>query len=194
MGYRNQNPSRTTPRIFIGLFSPLAIIVRAIQSDALPSASPADRDLAGLLRNGNASPRRYRPVTLSRMKYARLGCSLALFVPLCAVLFAWGYDGGVFWLRLAIGGVIGAFFGLLFGGPMVLGVCQRILGNKDGAEDSFQATFLVLAQRASSIRKHDSMASWLYGVAQRIASRARHKAAVYAMAPLNREKRSAAGA
>lgn len=58
-------------------------------------------------------------------------------------------------------------------GPMVLNVCQRVLGNSHSAEDSFQATFLVLVRRASSIKRRGSVASWLYGVAQRVASRAR---------------------
>ena len=58
-------------------------------------------------------------------------------------------------------------------GPMVLRVCRQILGDADEAEDAFQATFLVLAQRAGSVRKRESVASWLYGIAQRIARRSR---------------------
>ena len=48
---------------------------------------------------------------------------------------------------------------------MVLRVCQQILGDSDDALDAFQATFLVLVQKADSVRKRDSVASWLHGVA-----------------------------
>jgi RNA polymerase sigma factor (sigma-70 family) len=61
-------------------------------------------------------------------------------------------------------------------GPMVWAVCRRLLPGGHDAEDAFQATFLVLLQKAASIREHDSTASWLYGVARRIASRARANA------------------
>ena len=50
-------------------------------------------------------------------------------------------------------------------GPMVLRVCRNVLGHLDDAEDAFQATFLVLVKQRGSIRKLDSVASWLYGVA-----------------------------
>jgi RNA polymerase sigma factor (sigma-70 family) len=58
-------------------------------------------------------------------------------------------------------------------GPMVLRVCRSILRNDNDVDDAFQATFLVLIKRASSVRQRDSAASWLYGVALRVASAAR---------------------
>lgn len=58
-------------------------------------------------------------------------------------------------------------------GPMVLGVCQRILRNIHDAEDAFQATFLVLSRKASSVMPREMVGSWLYGVAYRTALKAR---------------------
>jgi RNA polymerase sigma factor (sigma-70 family) len=54
-------------------------------------------------------------------------------------------------------------------GPMVLNVCSRILSQRQDAEDAFQATFLLLARKAASLKERLALASWLYGTARRIA-------------------------
>ncbi len=58
-------------------------------------------------------------------------------------------------------------------GPMVLGVCRRILVDPHDAEDAFQATFLVLVRKAASVRVDGSIGRWLFGVATRVATRSR---------------------
>lgn len=62
-------------------------------------------------------------------------------------------------------------------GPFVLGLCHRLLRNEQDAEDVLQATFLVLARQAGSIRNGSFVACWLYGVARRRAVRRRDEAA-----------------
>src|SRR5690349_635628 len=71
-----------------------------------------------------------------------------------------------------------AFTGLLRRhGPMVWAVSRRVLPDVRDAEDVFQAAFLLLARKAGSIRKRESVGSWLHGVAHRMALKARARGA-----------------
>ncbi len=62
-------------------------------------------------------------------------------------------------------------------GAMVYRVCWRVLGQHQETEDAFQATFLLLAQKLRTVRNHDSLASWLHGVAHRVALQAKGRTA-----------------
>ena len=73
-------------------------------------------------------------------------------------------------------------------GPMVLGVCRRILRDSNDVDDAFQATFLVLVRRAPSLGPTDVVAAWLHGVALKVARRARSRREC-----LNRRERSTDG-
>jgi RNA polymerase sigma factor (sigma-70 family) len=61
-------------------------------------------------------------------------------------------------------------------GPMVLGICRRVLHQAHDAEDAFQATFLALARKAGSISRGESVGGWLYRVAYRLAARLKVRA------------------
>ncbi len=58
-------------------------------------------------------------------------------------------------------------------GPMVLRICRRVLDDANDVDDAFQATFLILVKKAASIRDREVLGTWLYGVARRVAVRAR---------------------
>ncbi len=58
-------------------------------------------------------------------------------------------------------------------GPLVWSVCWQVLHHRQDAEDAFQATFLLLARQAASIRRTEAVPSWLYRVAYRVATKAR---------------------
>ncbi len=62
-------------------------------------------------------------------------------------------------------------------GPMVLRVCRQLLRDPNDVDDAFQATFLVLVRKAGSLKRCDLLGNWLYGVAHRVAVRARALAA-----------------
>ena len=62
-------------------------------------------------------------------------------------------------------------------GSLVLGACRRVLGDAADVDDAFQATFLVLLRKPHAIRNQRAVGSWLYGVAHRVAVRARDAAA-----------------
>jgi RNA polymerase sigma factor (sigma-70 family) len=63
-------------------------------------------------------------------------------------------------------------------GPLVWGVCTRLLNDRHTAEDAFQATFLVLARRPMAVRRPEALGCWLHGVARRVAGKLRRQSAV----------------
>ena len=67
---------------------------------------------------------------------------------------------------------------------MVLGVCRRLLVNPHDVDDAFQATFLILVRKARQLRNPDRLGQWLYGVARRVATKARTRSVRHRHEPL----------
>src|SRR5262249_22169217 len=88
-----------------------------------------------------------------------------------------GLSEGQLLARFAVGDE-GAFEALVTRhGPMVRGVCRRLLYEPRNVEDAFQATFLVLLRKAGSLRDGELLGPWLHGVAYRVAARIRARVA-----------------
>jgi RNA polymerase sigma factor (sigma-70 family) len=99
-------------------------------------------------------------------------------------LLDWGTMGGwpddrlIDQLRCAQGAREAAFRALIHRhGPLVMGICRRVLGDEHAAEDAFQATFVVLLKKAGTLRHVDLLSNWLHGVALRTATKEKVKAA-----------------
>lgn len=89
-----------------------------------------------------------------------------------------GLGSGALLERYATNGDEAAFETLVaLHGPMVLGLCRRMLADPRDVEDAFQAVFLILARKAGRLRDPDRLSNWLYGVAYKVAARARAQAA-----------------
>jgi len=87
---------------------------------------------------------------------------------------AMGVPDGELLARFAERGDEAAFEALMIRhGPMILGVCRQLLPNPNDAADAFQATLLVLVRKAGSVRVGETLGPWFYGVAYRVAARAR---------------------
>jgi RNA polymerase sigma factor (sigma-70 family) len=112
------------------------------------------------------------------MAHESAGPLLAFIRRIAAARSHGGLTDGELLLRFAASREEAAFAALMQRhGAMVFGVCRTILRDMHDAEDAFQATFLVLARKPRTIRKPASLASWLHGVAYRLATKARAQAA-----------------
>ena len=106
-----------------------------------------------------------------------------------------GLSEGALLERYVAGGDEATFAALVARyGPMVLGVCRRVLRDDRDVEDAFQATFLVLVRRAAAIRDGERVGRWLHGVAHRVAVRPGHPRAGSSASDRRRADRESAAA
>jgi RNA polymerase sigma factor (sigma-70 family) len=123
------------------------------------------------------------------MSTAQPGAALRALGALVSAEAARGLSDAQLLERFAAGREEAAFAALLERhGRLVWGVCRHLLRHEQDAEDAFQATFLVLVRRAASVRNRESVGSFLYGVARRVAAKA-HRSA---RKRRDRERRAAA--
>src|SRR5215472_12486302 len=105
------------------------------------------------------------------------GSRLAVLGRVHEWIAAWGHDAlsdGELLAAYVARRDVAAFAALMRRhGSLVFNICRGVLRNEHDAEDAFQAVFLVLARKASSIRRHASVGGWLYKVAHHVALKAR---------------------
>ena len=107
------------------------------------------------------------------MAIETLGAALRQISRLWANGSITGFSDGQLLERFAFGHDAAAFEALVaHHGPMVLSVCRGILKDPHDAEDAFQAAFLILVKKSSTLRRHEALGPWLYRVAHRVAIRA----------------------
>jgi RNA polymerase sigma factor (sigma-70 family) len=136
--------------------------------------------MEGIARSGEYENGTVGPERVARMSSSQTGAVLGRVQTLFHLGAMGAWTDGQLVERFAAGGEGGeTALEVLVArhGPMVLGICRRALADPHDVDDAFQATFLVLVQKAGRLRDRDLLGHWLYGVACRVASKARAGAA-----------------